>query len=174
MIATPPRILVAGIGNIFFGDDAFGVHAARALARRTLPPGVRVIDFGIRGLDLVYALLDGCELAILLDAVPRGEAPGTLFVIEPEPPPNQAPHPHINGHSMDPLQVIATAAAMGGGAGRMLLVGCEPVPIDPTLDIQVGLSPHVAAAIEPAADMVESLILQHAQEVHHASSVIRA
>ena len=79
-------VLVAGIGNIFHGDDGFGVAVAQQLAGRGLPPGVRVVDFGIRGLDLVYALLDGYSAAILIDAVERGDPPGTLSVIEPERP----------------------------------------------------------------------------------------
>src|ERR1700758_4827464 len=80
-----PRILVAGVGNIFLGDDAFGVEVVQRLARRALPDGVRVVDFGIRGLDLVYALLDGYETVVLVDAAPRGGSPGTLYVLEPEP-----------------------------------------------------------------------------------------
>src|SRR5258708_34886 len=82
---THPRILIACVGNIFLGDDAFGVEVAKRLAYRPLPPTVRVIDFGIRGLDLTYALLDGYEVAILVDAAPRGEPPGTLSVIQPDP-----------------------------------------------------------------------------------------
>ena len=82
--SAPPRILVAGIGNIFMGDDAFGVEVARRLSQRTLPAGVRVSDFGIRGFDLAYALQDGYETTILIDACPRGEEPGTLFVVEPD------------------------------------------------------------------------------------------
>src|SRR2546428_8240900 len=82
---TQPRLLVAGVGNIFLGDDAFGVEVAQRLLRRPQPEGVRVVDFGIRGLDLTYALLDGCDVAVLIDAVPRGQPPGTLYVIEPDP-----------------------------------------------------------------------------------------
>ena len=88
---TRPRVLIACIGNIFLGDDGFGVEVARRLANRrlagrrsagpTLPDDVRVVDFGIRGLDLVYALLDGYETAILVDATPRGGEPGTLYLI---------------------------------------------------------------------------------------------
>ncbi len=81
---SKPRILVAGIGNIFLGDDAFGVEVARRLSGRELPRGVRVTDFGIRGYDLAYALLDGYETTILIDACPRGEPAGTLYVIEPD------------------------------------------------------------------------------------------
>ena len=82
-MTRPARILIAGIGNIFLGDDAFGVEVARRLVRRRLPDGVRVVDFGIRGLDLTYALLDGYEAVILVDAAPRGGPPGTLYVLEP-------------------------------------------------------------------------------------------
>src|ERR1700734_1751902 len=82
---TPPRILIAGIGNIFLGDDAFGSEVARRLAARPMPDGVKVVDFGIRGFDLTYALLDGSDATILVDATPRGGPPGTLYVIEPDP-----------------------------------------------------------------------------------------
>ena len=78
-----PRILVAGIGNIFLGDDAFGVEVVRRLSAREWPANVRVTDFGIRGYDLAYALLDGYDTTILIDACPRGELAGTLYVIEP-------------------------------------------------------------------------------------------
>src|ERR1700756_1973684 len=78
------KILIAGIGNIFLGDDAFGSEVARRLMRRTWPPEVRVEDFGIRGFDLAFALLEAYKLTILIDAVPRGGAPGTLYRIEPD------------------------------------------------------------------------------------------
>ncbi len=82
---TPPRILIAGIGNIFLGDDAFGSEVARRLAAQPIPDGVRVVDFGIRGFDLAYALIDGYDATILVDATPRGGSPGTLYLIEPDP-----------------------------------------------------------------------------------------
>ncbi len=80
------RILIAGIGNIFLGDDAFGVEVVRRLSRsaRKLPDEVRIVDFGIRGFDLAYALMEGYEVAILVDATPRGGVPGTLYTIEPD------------------------------------------------------------------------------------------
>lgn len=172
----PPRILIAGIGNIFLGDDAFGVHVAQRLTQRSLPAHVRVIDFGIRGLDLVYTLLDGWDVAILIDAVPRGQPPGTLFLIEPEIP-DTTDADLIEAHSMDPLKVLRTVRAMGGAINRMLIVGCEPTPIDPDADIQPDLSPQVAAAIEPAIEMIESLIIAQQEslpqtlEVHHARQI---
>src|SRR5262249_15201119 len=119
---TRPRILVAGVGNIFLGDDAFGVEVARRLARRPLPPEVRVVDFGIRGLDLTYALLDGYETVVLVDAAPRGGPPGTLYVLEPEPgePPAGEAGPLFEMHSLDPVKVLRLAAALGGRVERLL------------------------------------------------------
>jgi hydrogenase maturation protease len=154
---TAPRILVAGIGNIFLGDDAFGVHVAQRLLQRDWPENIRVRDFGIRGLDLVYALVDGCDTAILIDAVPRGQMPGTLYVIEPD---LSAPAANVamEAHSMDPVKVLNSARSLGAKIGRVLIVGCEPTPLDPSPDMQMNLSPAVAAAIEPAARRVESLI----------------
>ncbi len=154
-----PRILIAGVGNIFLGDDAFGVEVAQRLARRSLPEEVRVVDFGIRGLDLTYALLDGYEAVILLDAVPRGGPPGTLYVIEPER--DEAPVPAgalIETHGMDPVKVLRLVEAMGGKVERLLLVGCEPTPDDAYEDMQTGLSDPVRAAVEEAISLIESLV----------------
>jgi len=154
-----PRILIAGIGNIFLGDDAFGVEVAQRLAQRPLPEEVRVVDFGIRGLDLTYALLDGYEAVILVDAVPRGGLPGTLYVIEPER--SEAPVPAgavIETHGMDPVKVLRLVEAMGGKIERLLLVGCEPAPDDAYEDMQSGLSDPVRAAVEEAISLIESLI----------------
>jgi hydrogenase maturation protease len=154
-----PRILVACVGNIFLGDDAFGVEVAQRLARRPLPEEVRVVDFGIRGLDLTYALLDGYETVILVDAVPRGGSPGTLYVLEPArdalPVPAGAT---IETHGMDPVKVLRLVEAMGGTIERLLLVGCEPTPDDTYEDMQAGLSDPVQAAVEEAIPLLESLI----------------
>jgi len=168
-----PRILVAGIGNIFLGDDAFGVHVAQRLLRKDWPHNVRIRDFGIRGLDLVYALLDGCDAAILIDAVPRAQPPGTLFVIEPDltaPPAAIA----MEAHSMDPVKVLNSARSLGAQIGRGLVVGCEPTPIDTERDMQMDLSPPVAAAIEPAVQMVTRLITQISLEQPALSEVQHA
>ena len=153
---TRPRILIAGIGNIFLGDDAFGVEVAQRLARRTLPDEVRVIDFGIRGLDLTYALLDGYKTVILVDAVPRGGVPGTLFVMEPAR--DESAPASIATHGMDPVQVLRLAEAMGGKVEQLLLVGCEPTPVADYEDMQPGLSDPVRAAVEEAIPLLESLI----------------
>jgi hydrogenase maturation protease len=157
-IDNQPRILVAGIGNIFLGDDAFGVEVAQQLLRRGLPDAVRVVDFGIRGLDLAYALLDGYEAVILMDALPRGGDPGTLYLIEPE---QEAPEPGtgppIEAHSLDPVKVLRLVAALGGRVERLLVVGCEPAPLDPD-EMQDGLSEPVRAAVDGAVSLVESLV----------------
>jgi hydrogenase maturation protease len=158
MEGDAPRILIAGIGNIFLGDDAFGSELARRLAGRPLPEGVRVIDFGIRGLDLAYALLDGYEAAILLDATARGGAPGTLYVIEPDPATADASPPQIDAHGLDPVQVLRLAAGLGSSTGRILLVGCEPATLGTEEDPVMGLSAPVAAAVAEAIPLVDSLV----------------
>lgn len=153
------RILIAGIGNIFLGDDAFGVEVVRRLAARSLPEGVQAVDFGIRGLDLTYALLDGWDAAILVDAAPRGEPPGTLYVIEPAPEDAAPSASPLDTHAMDPVRVLRMVAALGGRVERLLVVGCEPTPLE-GYDIENGLSPPVAAAVPEAARIVESLVEQ--------------
>jgi hydrogenase maturation protease len=165
-VPGPPRVLIAGIGNIFLGDDAFGVAVAQRLLQRTWPQGVRVVDFGIRGIDLTYALLDGWDAAILIDAAPRGFAPGTVYTVEPDPgdlsaePVAPLGMPLIEAHSLDPARVLRLVAAMGGRVGRMILVACEPTPIDPEQDIQPDLSPPVRAAVDQAVALVERLTAQ--------------
>jgi hydrogenase maturation protease len=153
-----PRILVAGVGNIFFGDDAFGVEVARRLMRRELPDEVRVVDFGIRGLDLTYALLDGYEAVILVDAAPRGGRPGTLYVLDATGATSAEGAPLMEAHGMDPLKVLRLAAAMGGCVGRLLVVGCEPAPPADSDEMRAGLSDAAAAAVEEAVPLVESLV----------------
>src|SRR5437763_190206 len=118
-----PKVLVAGIGNVFLGDDGFGVALADRLAQRRLPAGVEVRDFGIRGMELAYAIHDGYETVLLLDATPRGKLPGTVYVIEPE---LEDGEMAIDAHGMDPVKVMALARAMGGELPRTLVVGCEP------------------------------------------------
>jgi hydrogenase maturation protease len=152
-------VLVACIGNIFQGDDAFGCEVAKLLAQRPQPPDVRVVDFGIRGLDLTYALLDAPELTILVDTVSRGGAPGTLYTIEPdlEQPGTEAGEQLLDAHAMDPVNVLRAAKALGGNLQRVLLVGCEPADLGGQHG-RMGLTPPVSGALQHAADMVESLI----------------
>ena len=151
------RVLVAGIGNIFMGDDAFGVEVARRLAERPLPAGVEVGDFGIRGIDLMYALGEGYDAAVFVDAVPRGEPPGTLSVIEPELEEGEAT---IDAHGMDPVKVLSLARQVGRVPERILVVGCEPaVRMTGDEEEVVGeLSEPVRAAIDDAVGLVESVI----------------
>jgi len=157
---STPRILVAGVGNIFLGDDAFGVEVVRRLAQRPLPASVRVVDFGIRGLDLAYALLDGYDGVVLVDAAPRGGPPGALYVIEPDAAAAEA-GAAVEPHGMDPVKVLRLAAAMGGRVGRLLVVGCEPAaPAETVEEMQAGLSGPVAAAVDEAVRLVESLVAQ--------------
>jgi hydrogenase maturation protease len=159
--ATPkPTILVAGIGNIFLGDDAFGVEVVRRLAGRKLPDAVRVADFGIRGFDLAYALQDGYETTILVDACPHGEPAGTLYVIEPDLKALHnpgVPQAAIEAHAMNPESVLRMAHAMNIEVKNVLLVGCEPETLGGE-EGQMGLSVPVQASVEEAVTLLESLI----------------
>jgi hydrogenase maturation protease len=154
---THPRILVAGVGNIFLGDDAFGVEVVRRLAGRAWPEDVRVADFGIRGLDLAYALLDGYEAVVIVDAAPRGGRPGTLYVLEPA---DEAPGAKAAGlidmHGMDPVKVLRLAAAMGGKVERLLVVGCEPAAC--AEEMEMAMSEPVREAVDEAVGLVEALV----------------
>jgi hydrogenase maturation protease len=156
---TAPRILVACIGNIFLGDDGFGVEVARRLAGRPLPDGVRVVDYGIRGLDLAYALLDGPEVTIFVDATPRGGAPGTIYVIEPDLAEvyGAGEGTLVEAHSMNPMNVLRLVVSMGGTLERILLVGCEPATLGGE-EGAMGLSEPVAAAVDEAVATIESLV----------------
>jgi hydrogenase maturation protease len=154
----PPRLLVAGIGNVFLADDAFGPEVVTALRVRPLPPGARVADFGIRGLDLAYRLLDGYDAAVLVDAAPRGEAPGTLSLIEPTPEERAAVAPEA--HAMDPVKVLALAEHLGEGKlPRILVLGCEPQVLPRhDDDVTVGLSEPVRAAVDGAVRLLHALV----------------
>jgi hydrogenase maturation protease len=162
------KILVAGIGNIFQGDDAFGCEVVKILADRPLPDYVALLDYGIRGLDLTYALLDNPDLVILIDATPQGCAPGTLYTIEPEWDESNSggmmQNEALETHGMNPVQMLSAARAMGAKPGRILLVGCEPGDLGGEEGC-MGLTPPVAAALNGAADMVEALICRARTEV---------
>jgi len=153
-----PTILIAGIGNIFLGDDAFGVEVARALLQRPLPAAVAVKDFGIRGFDLAYALLDPWDTVILVDALPRREPPGTLFTIEPNLADIGNTGASMDPHSMDPVRVLHLAASMGTINARVLVVGCEPHDFGDELEGRMGLSAPVQAAVPEACNMVLELV----------------
>jgi hydrogenase maturation protease len=151
---TAPRMLVACLGNIFLGDDGFGVEVAHHLQRRRWPADVRVTDFGIRGLDFIYALLDGYARVVLVDAVQRGQAGGTLYVIEPQPADAKTEAPVMDGHDVDPVTALAAARRLGAVPACVRLVGCEPVSLEPG----IGLSPPVQAAVGKAVQLVEEML----------------
>ena len=165
---TQPRILIAGIGNIFLGDDAFGSEVARRLQQQTLPEEVRVVDFGIRGFDLAYALLDGRdELTILVDATPRGGSPGTLYTIEPDLSDLDeldARSMTVEPHGMNPMKVLAMVKSMGGEFKRILLVGCEPGPLESEEEGRMGLSEPVQAAVTEAVGLIGTLVARFLTE----------
>jgi hydrogenase maturation protease len=148
------RILVAGIGNIFLGDDAFGVEVVRELMGRPLPAAVSLKDFGIRSYDLAYAIMDGYETTILVDAASRGQPPGTLYLIEPDLEGIGRPG-NVDAHGMDPVGVLQLVHALGGRPGNLYLVACEPGVLETD---EISLSPSVRAAIPRAVDMVVSLV----------------
>jgi hydrogenase maturation protease len=159
------RVLVAGIGNIFLSDDAFGVAVAHWLSGRALPDGVRVEDYGIRGIHLAYDLLEGYDALVLVDAVPMGEPPGTLAVIQPEPtglspstPESGAP-PVVDAHTMSPEIVLAALTRLGGSIDRIVIVGCQPGD----LDEGIGLSPAVESAVPAAVDLCLEVVAGIAQ-----------
>jgi hydrogenase maturation protease len=159
---TPARTLIAGIGNIFLGDDAFGVEVAKRLAVRSLPPGVRVVDFGIRGIDLAYTLLEDYDRVILVDAVQRGGRAGTVYVIEPRLEDAGA----LQTHEMAPHQALAAARAMGASLTNVMIVACEPESFGSDESPQMGLSPVVEAAVDEAVALIEAMALQGPEAVH--------
>ncbi|MET7849799.1 hydrogenase maturation protease [Streptomyces avermitilis] len=156
-----PRTLVAGIGNIFLGDDGFGVETARGLAERQLPAHIEVVDIGVRGVHLAYQLLNGYDTLILVDATARGEAPGTLYLIEHDSPGGGEPQgaPALDGHRMTPdtvLALLGTLCAATGGQPprRTLIVGCEPASVEEG----IGLSPPVSDAVPEAVRLIDELL----------------
>ncbi|MGB8479649.1 MAG: hydrogenase maturation protease [Acidobacteriaceae bacterium] len=156
-------ILIAGVGNIFLGDDAFGVEVVRALAGRPMPDGVTLVDYGIRGFDLAYALLDPWDAVVIVDALSRGSAPGALYTIEPDLDglrDSPGPQDMINPHGMDPLRVLQLAFSMGTVRARVVVVGCEPKDFGDELEGRMGLSAAAQASIEIAVQMIEDVVGQ--------------
>jgi hydrogenase maturation protease len=169
---TQPSILVAGIGNIFMGDDAFGLEVVRRLVARALPDCVRVVDFGIRGFDLAYALMDGQDVTILVDATPRGGDPGTIYTIEPnldEIDTFSNEQMAVEPHGMNPMKVLAMVKSMAGAPKRILLVGCEPATLGPEEGL-MGLSVQVEAAVDETVPLIESLIAQMVTKIQRETS----
>jgi hydrogenase maturation protease len=154
----PARVLIAGIGNIFLGDDGFGVEVVKRLTTHKFPAGVRVVDFGIRGFDLACALQDGYETTILVDAHPHGQPPGSVSLVEPDLSKLDGSQQSVVGaHGMDPLNVLRMASAMNGGLKKILLVGCEPASFGGE-EGRMGLSEAVEAAVDEAVKLMVSVV----------------
>jgi hydrogenase maturation protease len=154
-------ILVAGVGNIFLGDDAFGVETVRAFSARPLPVGVSAVDFGIRGFDLAFALLHPWHAVIIVDALPRGEPPGTLYTLQPRLTTVGAadsPEETLNPHGMDPMHVLRLALSMGPIEAQVYVLGCEPEDFGDELEGRMGLTPTVQASVPEAVAMLETLV----------------
>ncbi|MQS39701.1 hydrogenase maturation protease [Streptomyces katsurahamanus] len=167
------RVLVAGVGNVFLGDDGFGVETVRRLGELGVPDGVEAVDFGVRGVHLAYQLLDGYRTLVLVDATARGGPPGTVYLIEAETGPVEcgAGPAALDGHRMGPDAVLGLLATLSAGTGglppqRVLVVGCEPA----SLDEGIGLSAPVAAAVEEAARLVLRIVLEEGAREQGMSS----
>jgi hydrogenase maturation protease len=159
-VVASKKILIAGIGNIFLGDDGFGVEVANRLLGRPFPEGVRVADFGIRGFDLAYALMEGYESTILIDTYPADASPGTISLVEPdlnELTTGEGSGGFVEPHAMNPVSVLRMAAGMGAQLKRVLLVGCVPATLGPE-EGQMGLSETVTASVDEAVELVELLV----------------
>jgi hydrogenase maturation protease len=173
------RLLIAGVGNIFLGDDGFGVEVASRLTSADLPEWAHVVDYGIRGMHLAYDLANGYDSMILVDATPRGGAPGTIYVIEPDlapalgetvpeegtAAPDEAGYPLFNAHGMQPDVVFSMLGMLDAGAREVLVVGCEPASVD----YGIGLSAPVQNAVDEAVRVVLDLVAGAAAsgEEHH-------
>jgi hydrogenase maturation protease len=153
------RALIAGLGNIFDSDDGFGVAVIRELAGVSWPDGVELKDFGIRGVHLAYQLLDGYELVVIVDAVSRGEAPGTVYVIDHAADADHRPvddEPMLDTHDLNPDAVLALVPELGGTLGRVVVIGCEPEGMAAGME----LSEAVAGSVETAARLVRELVAE--------------
>ena len=167
------RMLIAGVGNVFLSDDAFGVEVVRQMAGTPLPEGVELVDFGIRGVHLAYQLLDGYDVLVLIDAAPRGEAPGTVSLLEV----NQTEigdagaavaegqSPLVDAHGMEPGSILKMLGSLGGKVAKVLVVACEPESVEEGL----GLSEPVLAAVPHAVAMVNKVVQSHYASVKEVS-----
>ena len=153
MTAAPPRILLAGIGNIFLGDDGFGPEVLRALASGPLPGGVRAVDYGIRGMHLAYDLLEEWDALVLVDAVPGRGRPGGIRVFEVDAQ-GLGTTAQLDAHGMDPNAVFASLAALGGRLPRTVVVGCQIERVDE----RIGLSASVSGAVDAAVAEVRAVL----------------
>ena len=154
------KLLIAGVGNIFLGDDAFGVEVIKRLAKRSLPEHVVVKDFGIRSYDLAFALMEDWDLAVLVDALPRDGTPGTIYTLEPQLPDSKEASPVLDAHSMDPVSVLQLVNVMRGRCPKLIVVGCEPATVEQDAEGNFGLSAPVVAAVDEAVRVIEDLIVR--------------
>jgi hydrogenase maturation protease len=147
------RILVAGIGNIFLGDDGFGSEVVRHVSVQQDDSGVRVVDYGIGGMHLAYDLLEDWDALILVDAIPCRGSPGALHVFEADHE-SQSATAALDAHSMDPAAVFASLTALGGRPPYTIVVGCEAGSVDDG----IGLTDAVAAAVPRAIYAVREVL----------------
>jgi hydrogenase maturation protease len=159
---TPPRVLVACVGNTLRGDDGFGVAVAAELDG-SLPEVADVLETGIGGIGIVHALMDGYDALILVDAVERGAEPGTVFVLVPQVPDIATPTfdewlaQLSDMHLAEPSRILRIARAAGVLPGHVLVVGCQP---EACLDFAEVLSRPVAASVPVAAERVRELVTE--------------
>lgn len=149
-------ILVAGIGNIFLGDDGFGCEVIRRVPEALAAPGVRVVDYGIRGVHLAYDLLDGCEALVLVDAIPSRGSPGRLHAFKADHETYTAAS-GLDAHAMDPQAVFASLTALGGTAPDTVVIGCEAANIDEGIGLSAVVEAAVPAAVQAVVDAVAEL-----------------
>ncbi|MGH3522525.1 MAG: hydrogenase maturation protease [Mycobacterium sp.] len=147
------RILIAGIGNIFLGDDGFGPEVIRHVPVRPDDSGVHVVDYGIRGMHLAYDLLDDWDALVLVDTVPSRDSPGALHVFEADHE-SLSSTAGLDGHSMDPAAVFASLRALGGTPPHTVVIGCEAENVEEG----IGLTEPVAAAVPQAVRAVEEVV----------------
>jgi hydrogenase maturation protease len=169
-----PRILVAGIGNIFLGDDGFGCEVVRELVTMGVSREAKVVDYGIRGLDLAYALLEPYEVVVFVDAIARAGQPGSVYLLQPvNPEKDGGGETALDPHAMDPMHLMAMARSLGEIKAEIYIVGCEPNDFGDELEGRMGLSTVVRASVPEAARMVVELIAHiHAQKMQAAESLV--
>jgi len=162
------NILIAGIGNVFLGDDAFGVMVAQELARLTWPAGVQVRDFGIRGIHLAYELERDLDAAIVVDAARRNGLAGTLYVIEPQVRKTDGgiETTAMSAHAMHPQRMLEWLLVNGHTCRNMVVVACEPESFGTEDDGpgRMGLSAPVAAAVPEAMKIVQELVTRFVEQ----------
>ena len=157
------RVLVAGIGNIFLGDDAFGVEVVKHVDHELLPDGVKVVDFGIRGVHLAYELLDGYDALVLIDAMPLGEAPGTVAIFQPDV--DSIDPTSVDAHSMSPAVVLGLLAGLGGHIPHVVVIGCEPHSVEEGLGLSEPVASAVASAVEAVHRVVADIYINASKEL---------